>query len=135
MNAPSDYEAAKSPLMTEPRNDIERFYRGLVDRGLDVRAMLHLVEEIKTSQYARALHAWTSMHDLCIVQGPCTHPYDGPYLRITPLFDGCIELRYIDTPIEEKQWRRRVKEEDAFRRLERFIDQLHWVVQEKVATP
>jgi hypothetical protein len=30
--------------------------------------MLKLVEHIEASQYARALYAWTSMHDLRIVQ-------------------------------------------------------------------
>jgi hypothetical protein len=124
---------AEKPLMTEPWIEIERFYRGLVDAGLSLRGMLRLVEQIKASQYARALHAWTSMHDLCIVQVPCSFPDYLPYLQVRPLFDGTIEFRYIDTLVEEKQWRRRVKDEDGFRRLERFIDQLHWVVREKAA--
>jgi hypothetical protein len=97
--------------------------------------MLRLVEQIKGSTYARALHAWTSMHELCIVQVPCTYPCDGPYLRISPRVDGTIEFRYIDTPFASKQWHRVVKEEDAFRRLERFLDQLHWVGREKKRDP
>jgi hypothetical protein len=133
MSSRSTDDVPEKPVMTRPWSDTENFYRWLVDGGLDVRGMLLLVEQIAASQYARALHAWTSMHDLCIVQVPCTYPYDGPYLRISPLFNGWIEFRYIDTPIEEKQWRRRVKAEDAFQRLERFIDQLHWVVREKAA--
>jgi hypothetical protein len=91
--------------------------------------MLRLVEQVEASQYARALYAWTSMHDLCIVQN------DGPYLRISPLFEGTIEFRYIDTPVFEKQWRRLVREDDAFQRLESFIDQLHWVVRERKHDP
>jgi hypothetical protein len=83
----------------------------------------------------RALFAWTSIPDLCIVQVPCTYPYDGPFLRISPQSDGSIAFRFIDTPFESKQWHRVVIEEDAFRRLERFIDQLHWVVREKTRDP
>jgi hypothetical protein len=131
MNPQSVDDTCEAPRMTKPWGEIERFYRWLVDGGLHVRGMLRLVEQIEASQYARALHAWTSMHDLCIVQVPCSFPYDGPYLRISPLFDGTIEFRYIDTAVFEKQWRRFVREEDAFQRLERFIDQLHWVVREK----
>jgi hypothetical protein len=75
------------------------------------------------------------MHDLCIAQVPCTYPYNGPYLRVSPRFDGTIEFRYIDTAIEERQWHRLVNEEDAFRRLELFMDQLHWVVRERKSDP
>jgi hypothetical protein len=135
MTAQAAGDADPSPLMTKPWAEIEEFYRWLVDGGLNVRGMLSLVEQIEASQYARALHAWTSMHALWIVQVPCAFPCDLGYLRVTPLFDGMIEFRYIDTHIAEKQWHRRVKEDDAFVRLERFIDQLHWVVREKAATP
>jgi hypothetical protein len=117
--------------MTEPWADIADFYRSLVQGGMNIGAMLRLVEQIQASSYARGLHAWTSMHDLCIVQVPCTYPYDGPYLRISPRFDGAVEFRYIDTPFVSKQWHRVVKEEEAFRRLERFMDQLRWVGREK----
>ena len=84
---------AEAPVMTRPWVEIERFYRGLVDGGLNVGGMLRLVEQIEGSQFARSLHAWASMHELFVVQVPCTYPYDGPYLRITPLFDGTIEHR------------------------------------------
>ena len=117
--------------MTRSWDEIEARYREPVDASVSVRGMLRLVEQIKGSTYARALHAWTSMFDLCIVQIPCTYPFDGPYLRISPRFDGTIEFRYIDTPFESKQWHRVVKEEEAFQRLERFMDQLHWVGREK----
>jgi hypothetical protein len=111
--------------------DIEDPYRQSAEACAPVKGMLRLVEQIRSSPYARALYAWTSMHDLCIVQVPCTYPYDGPCLRITPLFNGTIEFRYIDTCIESRQWHRVAKEEGAFDRLERFIDQLHWVAKEK----
>jgi hypothetical protein len=119
--------------MTRPWDEIEAYFRELVDAGARVGGMLRLVEQIKGSPYARALHSWTSMCDLCIVQLPCTYPFDGPYLRISPRSDGTIEFRYIDTHIESRQWHRVVKKEDAFRRLQRFIDQLHWVVREKAS--
>jgi hypothetical protein len=122
---------SETKLPTRSWDEIEARYRESVDAGVSGGGMLRFVEQIKGSSYARALHAWTSMHDLCIVQVPCTYPYDGPYLCIAPRFDGTIEFRYIDTYVASKQWHRVVKEEDAFGRLERFMDQLHWVVREK----
>jgi hypothetical protein len=55
------------------------------------------------------------------------YPYNGPYLRISPRFDGTLELRYIDTHIEDKQWRRAVDQDHAFARLERFMEQVLWI--------
>ncbi len=91
--------------------------------------MLRLVEQIEASRYARGLYAWTSAVDLCIAQVPA--PYDGPYLHISVLHDGNIEFRYIDTAIEARQWHRVVAGEEAFSRLERFIEQLHWFARQK----
>jgi len=116
--------------MIVPWEEIEERYRDLVESGANAHGMLRLVEQIKASPYVRGLHAWTSMHDLCVVQVPGADAYEGPYLRITPFFDGRIEFRYVDTYITARQWSRVVKEEEAFSRLERFIDQLHWVARE-----
>ena len=117
--------------MIEPWSEIESFYREFAQSGeAAALAMMRLAGQIKASPYAQALNGWTSMLDLCIAQVPCKRPYDGPYLRISPRGDGTIEFRYMDTSIEARQWHRRVKEEDAFLRLERFIDQLHWVARE-----
>lgn len=121
--------------MIVPWSEISNRYREVVESGANARGMAQLVEQIEASPYAQALYAWTSMHDLCIVQVPCTYPYNGPYLKISPRFDGTIEFRYIDTAIEERQWHRLVNEEDAFRRLELFMDQLHWVVRERKSDP
>ena len=88
--------------------------------------MAQLVHEIESSRYKEGLFAWTSAFDLYIVQTPVTYPYDGPYLKISPIRDGLLEFRYIDTPIEAKQWRRVVAGADGFARLERFLKQLHW---------
>jgi hypothetical protein len=113
--------------MTRPWSEIESFYREL---GKDALGMLRLVERINASCYASMLYAWTSMLELCIVQLPCTYPYDGPFLRISPGSDGTMEFRYIDTYVASRQWHRLVKQEDAFRRLELFLAQLHWVARE-----
>jgi hypothetical protein len=88
--------------------------------------MARLVDHILTSQYAKGLFAWTSMHDLCVAKMPATTRDPGPYLKISPLFDGNVDLRFIDTGIENRQWHRMVPEDEAFARLERFFDQLHW---------
>lgn len=62
------------------------------------------------------------MHDLCVVQHP-TDPYNSPpHIRISPLHDGTVEFRYIDTLIKKKQYKRLAKEEEAFLRLERMLD-------------
>ena len=112
--------------MTRPWEGIRENYMEFVTRhGLPLHAMVRLIERIEQSQL-QALFAWTSMHDLCVVQTPVSHPYDGPYLRISPLFNGTIEFRYIDTYVKEQQWRRVVSEDAAFERLLGFTDQLHW---------
>lgn len=115
-----------SKSMTKSWKEIHDYYRGFVDGGLSFECMFNLIGEIGASSYSRGLFAWTSMHDLCVVQTPVTYPYDGPYLRISPLPNGQLEFRYVDTCIKEKQWHRIVNGAEAFARLERFIKQLHW---------
>lgn len=115
--------------MVEPWSEIARYYRELSGAGLRVAYMAKLVEQIETSPYAHGLYGWTSMHDLNIVQTPVTYPYAGPYLKISPLLNGIIEFRYLDSHIIEKQWYRMVNEDEAFARLESFIDQLHWYAE------
>ena len=111
--------------MIRPWSEIRSFYEKRVADGLPLQAMVRLIEQIEASRYARGLYGYTSMHDLCATQVPEVSR-DAPYLRISPLFDGNIEFRYLDTAIESRQWHRVVKEDDAYRRLERFLDQLHW---------
>jgi hypothetical protein len=113
-------------LMTRPWSEIEDRYAGLTELGAAFASMLRLVRQIRASRYAHGLHAWTSMHDLCITQQPVSHPYWGPHLRISPVQDGHIELRYIDTYVEEGQWHRLVDGDKAFGRLEQFLDRLRW---------
>jgi hypothetical protein len=89
--------------------------------------MLRFVEQIEASSYVTGIWAWTSAWDLCVAQMPVTDPFHvGSYLRISPLFDGNIEFRYLDTYLRDRQWQRVVPEAQAFSRLERFFDQLNW---------
>ena len=106
--------------------EIRNHYASLAGAGDSIGAMLKLVDEIESSPYNVGLFAWTSMHDLYIVQTPVEYPYNGPYLRISPIKNGELEFRYIDTTIEEQQWHRVVDGTNGFDRLERFIKQLHW---------
>ena len=112
--------------MNRPWSEIARFY-GQVETPSG-GAMLALVSAIQASRYTAGLFPWTSMMDLCIAQTPVIYPYDGPYLRISPISSGTVEFRYLDTCDEKKQWHRSVPVEGAFARLERFFDELHWFV-------
>ena len=94
------------------------------------RLMLPFVKAIEESRYARGLHAWPSHFDLCITQIPVANAYDGPYLRVSAQKSGLVEFRYIDTHVKADQWHRTVPASEAFARLEKFIDQLHWFVPE-----
>jgi hypothetical protein len=117
--------------MIRPWSEIRFSYKRLVEAGYLAGSMVAFVEKIEASRYVNGLYAWISIYDLCVVQIPVKYPYDGPYLRIRPLFDGNIDFRFIDTTIEERQWHRLVREEDAFSRLESFIEQLHWFTPAK----
>jgi hypothetical protein len=115
------------PPVIKAWGDIGGHYGAL---GASGEGMLRFVEAIRSSPYASTLYAWTSVNDLCIAQVPGSHPYNSPYLRVSPVGDGTIEFRYVDTNFVSKQWHRRVNDDDAFRRLELFLDQLHWVGRE-----
>jgi hypothetical protein len=114
--------------MVQPWSKIRSHYADLVNLGPALASMLKLVSEIELSTYAAGLFAWTSMHDLCIVQTRVTYPYGGPYLRISPCTNGQLAFCYVDTFFEDKQWHRTVDGNEGFARLERFLDQLHWFV-------
>lgn len=100
--------------------EIKEFYEELVNAGLPVQGMVRLVDQIRTSQYAGGLFAWTSMHILCVAKKPATIQDPGPCLKISPTYDGNIDFRFVDTAIESRQWHRVVLEDEAFARLERF---------------
>ncbi len=88
--------------------------------------MIALVEALAGSRYADGIFPWTSHLTLNITQAPVEFPYCGPYLRILPLAHGFMELRYIDTYFEEKQWARTVRGADVLPRLERFFQEMNW---------
>ena len=115
-------------LMVRPWSEIREFYarQGHAKDFSKLAPMLELVRAIEASHYAIGLYAWTSHWDLFIVQTPVEYPYHGPRLRISLLGENQLEFRYIDTPYKEKQWSRTVDGMDGFRRLESFIQQLHW---------
>jgi hypothetical protein len=113
--------------MVRSWSDLKRHYEGCADSWSKLGGMIQLIENIEASPYAQGICAWTSMWDLCVAQMPITHPsHVGPHLRISPLHDGNIDFRYIDTHIEDRQWHRAVPAAEAFPRLERFFHQLHW---------
>lgn len=112
--------------MTESWADILTRYNGLVAAGWSVGSMVQLVEKISSSRYAEGLFAWSSMQDLCIVQTRVEYPYNGPFLRITPIENDKLEFRYEDNQLRDKQWHRTVAGSEGFGRLERFIEQLKW---------
>jgi hypothetical protein len=109
--------------MIRPWSEIRSFYEQL---GAPLQGMLRLVEQIEGSRYANGIHGETSVCDLCITQLPNSAYPDGPYLRISPQADGLLEFRYVDTYVRNRQWSRRVKQDEGFSRLELFFDQLHW---------
>jgi hypothetical protein len=91
-----------------------------------IHAMLTLSKYIANGSLASGLYGWTSMFDLCITQTKVNYPYNGPYLRISPLQHGRVEFRYIDTRMLEQQWLRTVTAVDSVPRLLSFLDQLRW---------
>ncbi len=118
--------------MTQPWSKIAERYARPISKGAAgawAASMHNLVREIEQSKYATGLFGWTSMWDLYIVQTPVEYPYDGPRLRIALKPHGLVEFRYIDSYFAEKQWCRTVNADDAFARLEGFLNQLHWFVK------
>jgi hypothetical protein len=111
--------------MAKSWSEIKRHYEHWA-ASPEFGGMIQLVEDIETSPYAQGIWAWTSMLDLCVAQMPVTDPLRMGYLRISPLHDGNIEFRYLDTAIEDRQWHRVVPAPEAFARLERFFHQLNW---------
>lgn len=117
---------SKPQTSTRPWPEILTFYEDLSGVSPAFESMRSLVADILRSRYVSAIHAWTSMHDLCIVQREVTYPFDGPFLRVSPVADGRLDFRFVDTYIEEEQWHRVVPGTAGFSRLERFFFQVHW---------
>jgi hypothetical protein len=113
--------------MITPWPSIRQFYEDLASRGLEADNMLQLVAGIESSAHRDHLFGWTSMHDLFIVQTQVEHPYNGPYLRISPSAGDCLEFRYIDTFVTSDQWHRTAAPGTGLVRLADFMASLHWV--------
>lgn len=97
------------------------------NNGSNHRAIYNLVSKIENSRYSEGLYGWTQMMDLCISQHRLGPPQDWePFLRIHSVGNNQLEFRYIDTLIKSRQWVRKVDEDLAFNRLEKFMLQLHW---------
>jgi hypothetical protein len=88
--------------------------------------MLALVDALADSRYAGGIYPWTSHLALNLARTQVEYPYFGPYLSILPLAHGFMELRYVDTSFEEKQWHRTVRGIDVLPRLERFFKEMNW---------
>ena len=116
--------------MIKPWGKIQQQYEEIAEIHPYMSSMRDFVRHIAQGDLGQALFAWTSMHDLCIVQTRVQHPYIGPYLKVSPLKSGEIEFRYVDTYVDERQWVRTVPGGDAIQRLHQFIEQLHWEVRE-----
>jgi hypothetical protein len=112
--------------MNQPWSYVIARYEEYGGDNPSIYAMRTLVQLIANSSLASGLFAWTSMFDLCVTQTEVTYPYEGPYLKISPLLGGQIEFMYFDSNEEDKQWHRIVGASEAVPRLLKFLDQLHW---------
>jgi len=126
--APRSFSTTSLEIMSmnEPWPQIVDRFEQCGGNSACTQAMRALSKRIANSTLACGLFAWTSMFDLCIAQTAVTYPYDGPYLRVSPLPTGQIEFRYLDTHELANQWHRTVEPEEAVSRLLKFLDQLRW---------
>lgn len=113
-------------MMTRPWNEIVNQYEAYQGEHRSIRALETVARRISETPLVKGLFAWTSMFDLCIVQIEVSHPYDGPFLRLSPVSEHQIEFRYIDVHDKKQQWHRTVEPEEALPRLIEFLDQLRW---------
>jgi hypothetical protein len=116
--------------MIRPWSSILAYYSEHTGQSSAIRAMALICQRVCDSPLALGLYAWTSMFDLCITQRDVNYPYNGPYLKISPLTDGRIEFRYLDTNIVSDQWHRIVIASEAVSQLMRFLEQMKWFTAE-----
>jgi len=112
--------------MTEDWTSIVARYAEAPTSDASINGVAALARHIRETSLSSGLFGWTSMFDLCITQTEALNPHDGPYLRISPLPDGMVEFRYLDTRIAEQQWQRTVPAAECVARLRGFLAQLHW---------
>jgi len=116
--------------------ELEAHYLDAIDYApnfADVfKAMADLCSGIISSDLSSALYGHTSCHTLYIYQVDQEYPihYSSQKLEISPnLKTRKIEFRFIDTPIEKKQWRRIENPiaQTLIDRLVGFINQVGWM--------
>lgn len=112
-------------IKTVPWDDIVTGYDEAPDEAA-ITALKALAKQIMHTPLSDGLHGWTSMWDLCIAQAADSTSYEGPYLQLSAVGEDIIEFRYIDCADPDRQWHRNVACIDAWDRLLRFLDQLHW---------
>jgi hypothetical protein len=112
--------------MIQPWPKIVEHYEQYLAVQPSLRGLATVARFIDESPLAGGLHAWTSMHTLCIVQTEVSYPYQGPMLVVSAAAANQIEFRYADTPDKTKQWHRTVDPDQAVERLLSFLDQLRW---------
>jgi hypothetical protein len=116
-------------LLTKDWASIMVRYAEAPTSDASINGVATLARHIQATELSTGLFGWTSMFDLCITQTEVSNPYTGPYLRIKPLSDGMVEFRYLDTQIEEQQWKRTVPASETVARLRGFLAQLHWFAE------
>jgi hypothetical protein len=105
---------------------IAAHYEDAAKADASMSGVAQLVYHIRDSKLLSTLFGWTSMYDLCITQTKVSYPYDGPFLRISPVSNGMVEFRYIDTQIQSQQLQRTVSASETVARFNSFLAQLHW---------
>jgi hypothetical protein len=112
--------------MVRPWEDIRRHYTIRPRDHPALQAMARLIEQIQQSNLSR-LYAWTSVNDLLIVPAPATYPYDGPRVRVSPRFNGTIELSYSAGDGSPKEPPQSLPEDDVFGPLQKLANELSWI--------
>jgi hypothetical protein len=114
-------------MMTRPWPQVVAHYEDYKGEVQSIHTLGSLARRISESPLERGLIASPHMFDLDIVQIPVSYPFDGPFLRLSPvLSEDRIEFRYIDTYDKAKQWHRTAEADQAWARLIKFLDQLRW---------
>jgi len=112
--------------MTRPWPGIAAHYARFSAARRSFLALASLAQWISSGPLSKGLFAWTSVNTLCITQTEVTYPYDGPRLTLSPISENEIELRYVDTPDQNKQWHRTVDAAEVAPRILKFLDELRW---------
>jgi hypothetical protein len=114
-------------MMTQPWPQIVARYEDYPGDVRSIHTLGRLARRISESPLAQGLFASPHMFELDIVQIPVNYPFEGPFLRLSPvLSEDLIEFRYIDTHDKAKQWHRTAEADQAWTRLITFLDQLRW---------